>query len=610
LAIGRTAAFFLVYTRAGEQIKEHSVNRQHTNRSPVYELTQKIGKLIELGKERDDVPASIRQIAESIGCSHATLIQSEKDDMMSYELQQKLAGVYGFLVDWPEWRDTRAHRTSTISDRRDTADKFIGRVRNELDVAKSPLKLDDGLIQSTRVQVQVNYRRDSEARSADRVLLAASKVRFVALTYDTLHRACVNAIKQLPLLEEAELAIYALPIVREQHPILRGDESRLTKEWHDSLVGVLTRLSDKTFCPQLKRLTVRLISRVPTFTVSVLSVGAYPTHTNYMRYTPVLEDEPPSATPTIIISERNGTGAIPNSVYSAFSRIVDNMRSKFSPSQFPIVCRDDGNSFERTDIPAFVRQLALLCQLPDFAADDTLFSVRAKLSATFAKSVNLPTDRVEDNLLVAPDAVHQVFEMLRARGETDKFHVTFDLKNNFALIDATEKNEPFIEAAVIEPHCVGVFALMSCQTEQGKAVVLRLKGKPGWPFDVPGGKVADVDESIQSTISREIFEETGLLISLDRLIVDAATTYDRRSFKEGKPVIAKYCCYELSPEEQDYLANCYPSRRDDPDVVALTFYNVNKLIEEKKRHRDRTGHVNGHEAICHAPLEALQKLIG
>src|SRR5262249_12806318 len=72
-------------------------------------------------------------------------------------------------------------------------------------------------------EIQVNYRLETEAKGADQALQLATKVRFIALTYKTLRLAVTNGIKQLSAMQDVELAVYSLPILRHWHPTLRND---------------------------------------------------------------------------------------------------------------------------------------------------------------------------------------------------------------------------------------------------------------------------------------------------------------------------------------------------------------------------------------------------
>jgi 8-oxo-dGTP pyrophosphatase MutT (NUDIX family) len=154
-------------------------------------------------------------------------------------------------------------------------------------------------------------------------------------------------------------------------------------------------------------------------------------------------------------------------------------------------------------------------------------------------------------------------------------------------------------------HKIGIFALLTKKDSSDLKVYFREKEKGTWPWDVPGGKVALGDVSHSDTVARELFEELGMIVYDGRLSHIIAAKYDPKSAKEGVPVIALYCHYELANAEASYIEKILPDGADGQKLVA---HSVREVIREKHDRRQSWEKGTGkdqYEAVCHAPLEAL-----
>jgi hypothetical protein len=458
-------------------------------------------------------------------------------------------------------------------------------------------------------EIEVNYREDTEAKGEDHALQIATKMQFIALTYNTLRAALTKAIERLPEVHEIELAIYALPMLRDWHPTLRKDWNQLRREWTTGLTDVLTVLLRRDYCPKLRRLRVRLINRVPTLTASILTMENGSGSSIRIRYTPVLEDEEPASTPTITITGFGGRQDFPNPVFGAYARIVNNMLSKASPLTFVVAARGGSSNYELTQIKEFVDRLALVCNNPKYDVTDALFNVELKIGQNLAEKISWHPIESAEVPQVTPDTVYQAFDTLRNEHRTDELRVTMNSDTLTCLFEVAASDGPCYTASVTGRHIIGAFALLAHGSIRDRAVILRDKQKPPWQYDVPGGKVTTVDTSLADAISREVFEELGLLIETERLSSPISVKYDWRSQKEGVPVIAIYCNYELTPEEICYLENYGRMETGGTDIGFLTSYGVEDLIAKKKSHRVHRRDVDDAEAECHAPLEAIQELL-
>ena len=456
--------------------------------------------------------------------------------------------------------------------------------------------------------VEVSYRYDEEAKGGDPFLERATDAKFVALTYRTLGLALTRdqGINNLRSLRFVEIAVYALPILREWHPTLRSQPDQLTREWKQGLTNVLTALVDSTRCPHLERLDLRIINRVPTFTASIVTTESE----MRIRYTPVLEGEMPTRTPTINLSVEEPYKAPSNQIFNAFARIVDNMRMKLQPLIFPIVRNGALGTFVRSNIPDFVGKLAHVCNHPNYDPPDARFMVEFRINRAIANDLKWVMSPLPAGGEISPDAVYRCFDALRAAGRTDEFRVAIDFLQQRALIEVGEAREGECFSATIEGrHIIGGFALITRDSDP-PTVLLQHKLKVPWAYDVPGGKVAVIDRTLAEGITREIFEELGFVANAERLSEPVAFKYDPRSRKEGVPVIAVYCHYLMSSEECDYLDNFVSPDIATEDQNPLTFCEIEDLVAKKRRHRvGRRVDVDDAEIECHAPLEAFEAIL-
>lgn len=471
------------------------------------------------------------------------------------------------------------------------------------------LKADDAVHAATEnTGVEVSYRYDEEAKGSDLLLEGAKDAKFIALTYRTLALALTGdqAIRQLLSLRHVEIGVYALPILREWHPTLRSKPDQLTREWKQGLTNVLTALVDLKRCPNLRRFDLRVINRVPTFTASVITSESQ----MQIRYTPVLEGEMSTRTPTINLTVEEPYKAPGNQIFNAYARIVDNMRTKLNPLTFPVARNDSLGTFIRQNIPELVRRLAYVCNHPHYDPPDARFIVEFRLNRTVASELKWGMNHFSAGEEVSPDAVYRCFDALRAAGRTDEFRVTIDFLQHRALIEVGQTREGEFFGAMIEGrHVIGAFALITRDGDPA-TVLLRHKLKVPWSYDVPGGKTALIDRSTAEAITREMFEELGFVANAKQLSEPIAFKYDPHSRKEGVPVIAIYCHYSLSSEECVYLDNFVSPDVEAEDQDPLTFCEIEDLVAKKRRHRiERRVDVDDAELECHASLEAFETIL-
>jgi len=92
----------------------------------VFQLDLKINGLLTWGKQNGDSKlCSLRALEKSEVIAYSTLQSAIKAHRMSVGDQKALAAAYRFDIEWREWRDPDAKRTTALDHRRDSADAFL-----------------------------------------------------------------------------------------------------------------------------------------------------------------------------------------------------------------------------------------------------------------------------------------------------------------------------------------------------------------------------------------------------------------------------------------------------------------------------------------------------
>jgi hypothetical protein len=94
----------------------------------IFQLDLKINGLMEWAKAGGKSElGSLRALERANVIPYSTLNSAMKSQRMSVGAQRKLATVFGFQIDWPEWRDPDAIRTTAANRRRDGVQAFLDR---------------------------------------------------------------------------------------------------------------------------------------------------------------------------------------------------------------------------------------------------------------------------------------------------------------------------------------------------------------------------------------------------------------------------------------------------------------------------------------------------
>jgi 8-oxo-dGTP pyrophosphatase MutT (NUDIX family)/class 3 adenylate cyclase len=429
----------------------------------------------------------------------------------------------------------------------------------------------------------------------DAVFAGVTRAKFVAMTYRTLGEVMASAKVAgrvvYPDLERAEMWVYAFPILVHCHPTLRDRELDLRREWTGGLRATIDGFFDRDRCPRLEQVDLYVISSEPTLTCSFLTRQDGDSTLRELRITHVVDGQESAAVPTIHLQAKDGE-ATP--VFETYEAIVERIGRHRRPLRFPLKLTTGGQPYLRGEISAFIEALVSCCNNPHYASADRAFRARWRVSRT---ATGAEHSHAMDKL--------DVFAQIRSRPA--RLHARVDF-NRDEVVLAIEDDicDSDVLTEIDGEHIVAAFVLMVTGNHRG--IVLVDNPKPGWRYDVPGGKVSVLDGSMRDTVAREVFEELGLLVDQDRLGEPIAYKYDPMSAKERQqPVIAVYYPYRLSPAEELYLfgiaATGTKGLQGTGGPMAVIRYPSEHLLRQKRDNRRRGLEF---EALCHAPLDAIE----
>jgi hypothetical protein len=209
----------------------------------VFELREKILRLIEWARNNDSPLNSTRAIERVIRLNHATLFSNMEKYRMSPANQLALAKAYGFSVEWSEWRDPNEIRHDVRSDRRDTAEAFIAKFVAEksngarLTIAAGPTwKHIDRRFADFTLAVSATYKPEASANAIPLTVGLSFDRRGWAVLLDEAESILTIGLKQVDLQlfyerASARIDVFPLPHSNGTDANFCGDVEGLSPWW-------------------------------------------------------------------------------------------------------------------------------------------------------------------------------------------------------------------------------------------------------------------------------------------------------------------------------------------------------------------------------------------
>jgi transcriptional regulator with XRE-family HTH domain/8-oxo-dGTP pyrophosphatase MutT (NUDIX family) len=403
------------------------------------------------------------------------------------------------------------------------------------------------------VQVQTN-RQKTELSGEDPWLEQAESAQILALTFDSLYKNLSRGLAgRLHKLRTADLYVYSLAVLAKHHPLHQMNPPVLEAEWKKSVAGVVDHLLK---LPELVRLTLTLISAEPTLTGSIVVYADDEVRREHLRCTLPVDRRHPNITPTFHVPDQD-------ELFPHFKGVFDSLKNRGHPLTF--VLRDKSSEYLCEDVAGLVFHLAHVSNHPAYDVPDREFIMTVRDGP--------PPQCVQESDHALAWYWFDPVEIDRQLAQYQRLPV--DLPAPRVNIPRSEGEIYVRDIArplpVARPHIVAFFALALVprrSEEQGAEspdrpevlLIRRVKsGRTGaegqWPFDLPGGKCNETDQTAEDVLQRELLEELGLIIDLSRLSGEPlGWRYDYESAREGgRPVLAVYYLYKLSDAEWRYL---------------------------------------------------------
>lgn len=419
--------------------------------------------------------------------------------------------------------------------------------------------------------------REKEVYESNKFFQAATSARIIAMTYKTLGNAISNF--RFEKLQDAEICVYALPNLSFNHPTLHGNYAGLELEWTKGVESTIRCFLESKKCPNLTHLDITVFSAMPFLTGTDVKWTDNGKQRTRLRMTFLNAGIEPMDNPTFVLSEQVSIN-YGHSIFITFKKMMDNVGGK-SPAPLKFVIKRP--HFERSNISGFVSNLKLVCNHPKMCAQDRLFEVGLQ-----CENCQLNCNDSLDSFTAS--------KIIKEQNQISKLHINWNNSNNNLIISNCDTNK----AAMVHLKLSHIFASFGILVYHNKVVMVD-NSKEGWQYDVPGGKISNIDRSELHALRREIFEELAFLIKLEKVSEPLGFIYDPKSSRENhSPVIAQYYQYNLDEEEYKFLFEIVKVCTKGNELI---LYPLDRLIDQKNNKRE--GEI---EPLCHVPLSVLKQI--
>lgn len=450
--------------------------------------------------------------------------------------------------------------------------------------------------------------------AAERLLLSelphAARARVLTPEYRTIGRLLSEKSAEVQRLRCIELSVYALEFVTKWHPTLGARPLEVEEEWVSGISETITALLDVHRFPNLERVDLRVVSKPPQVVGIQVEPDTGVRTPSFLLYAAVPGGIPLAAAPAMVLAGDEGNDSATSALlYHACANVIEQVGCVGSPMWFPIY-RRGALSYRREHLDAFLAKLRTVVSESELSLPTARFVVSLQADREELPDLGITVLSSSAENRTDPESVFRAFSWLRENGRSAEFRAAIQAQRGTAALSVGALQHNVATYRVDGKHVFAAFVLLTYDLPGGLSLMLIEHSKRPWEYDVPGGKMAQVDTSIEDTAEREVFEELGLIIDRARLSPVLEWKYDKRSQKEGEPVVAGYLRYTLHGDEYVYLNSVLEHDERGSLQHRVVPYDVKRLIAAKRARRFSYDGTEEYEAVCHAPLEAIERLAG
>lgn len=428
-----------------------------------------------------------------------------------------------------------------------------------------------------------NY--ENAIQGIDQNVLKSRVVSIFGLTFASLANAISEDSFSKSKIEELNLFMYAPKIIVKHHPniFLYGENHKFPVTIQEELKKSLNKIIKNVITqPKIKNIDLYIMNQSPTFTGEYL---VFDEKKKMIRITPIFWGVDTKDIPKMIINSENES----DPVFYKYEKYLNEIKNQNTTIRFCLKQETDDEIWCRFNLE---QKKKLDQEIKDFIEYLKKINPEFKCCSHSEHTVKFITNKKRNIANIDKDHVLRFYKDCK---ETGFNNLNFEKHDMFLLECLDKKPYKFLrrKAIVKEKHIIATFAVIY-KAEENKKILLINKQKAGWSYDVPGGKFNMEDASLPNCLSRELFEELGIIIDFNRL-KQGYIKYDAASKKENsKPVIPVYYEYPLQNDETLHLEKLDADTKSNK----LRWFDIDDLIKELD--------LNGN--FCHIPKEYLLKI--